>query len=42
MNMGYLKGNLPKDSNEFVNDFDKTKNYVIEGLFKSKEEIKII
>ena len=42
MNMGYVKSRLPKDSNSFVNEFDKTQNYVIEGLFEDKEEIKIV
>lgn len=40
--IGYQYSALPNSSNDFIAVFDKTKNYVINGVFPSKEEITIL
>lgn len=41
-NLSYLYSELPKDPNNLIAFSDKTKNYVINGLFTDPSQIKIL
>ena len=41
-NINYVCVKIPINANEIINGFKKTCNYVIEGLYTSKQEITIL